>query len=96
MLLGKAPTDQPLPPVTIVYFTASWCGACKRLDLPALEAEFPNVNWLKCDVDQNSYTPGYCNVRAIPTFLLIKDTKVIDTLQHSSNAAVAEWIRKNV
>ena len=99
ILIGRAeqPVDAlPLPPVTVIYFTAGWCGACRRLDIPALEAQFPGINWLKCDIDQNSYTAGFCDIRAIPTFMLIKKGQIIDKLQHSSNAAVAEWIHKNL
>jgi thiol-disulfide isomerase/thioredoxin len=56
-LLGKIPADEkePLPRFTVVYFTASWCGACRSLNLKELEAAHPQVNWLKCDIDENDY-----------------------------------------
>ena len=59
----------------ILYFTANWCGACKKLDLAAIEAGIPAATFLKCDVDANNYTPGYCSVRSIPSFFAIKDKK---------------------
>jgi thioredoxin 1 len=94
-LLGvqPAPEGTVIPAFTVIYFTAGWCSACKRLDMPALEAALPEANWLKCDVDQNNYTAGYCGIRSIPTFLVVKDKKVVGTLQSSSNDAVEKWVR---
>lgn len=94
-LIGRQPIpeDVVLPPFTVVYFTATWCGACSRLDLPRLEAETPGVNWLKCDVDQNKYTPGFCGVRSIPSFLAIADKKVLGSLTNSSTDKVLAWVQ---
>jgi beta-lactam-binding protein with PASTA domain len=36
----------------------------------------PDVEWLKCDVDQNNYTPGYCGIRSIPSFIVVANGKV--------------------
>jgi thioredoxin-like negative regulator of GroEL len=91
-LIGKQPSTDPLPRFTVVYFTATWCGACRALDMNRLETSFPAVNWLKCDVDQNNYTPGYCQVRAIPTFLIVADTKILGTLKSNNTDQVASWI----
>jgi len=80
------------PPFSVIYFTASWCSACRRLDVPALEAALPAVNWLKCDVDENNYTPGYCGVRSIPTFMIVKDKKILATMSSNSNEKVLDWV----
>ena len=97
-LIGVQPVPEgtTVPPFTVIYFTATWCGACKRLDMPALEAAFPEVNWLKCDVDQNNYTGGYCGVRSIPSFVIVKDKKVTPVFQNSNNDLVEKWIRSNL
>jgi thioredoxin 1 len=93
--LQPLPVGTSLPAFTVIYFTATWCGACRRLDLPALEAALPDVNWLKCDVDQNNYTPGFCGVRSIPSFLIVKNKKVIASLQATTNDKVEEWVRSH-
>lgn len=90
------PEGTTVPPFSVIYFTASWCGACRRLDMPALEAALPEVNWLKCDVDQNNYTGGYCGVRSIPSFIIVKNKKVSEIFQSTSNDAVEKWIRANL
>lgn len=90
------PDNTPVPAFSVIYFTAPWCGACRRLNIPALEQALPTVNWLKCDIDQNTYTGGYCGIRAIPTFLIVKNMKVGETLQSTSNEKVEEWIRSHM
>jgi thioredoxin 1 len=97
-LIGVQPVPEgtTVPPFSVIYFTATWCGACRRLNMPALEAALPEVNWLKCDVDQNNYTGGYCGVRSIPSFIIVKDKKVSEIFQSTSNDAVEKWIRANL
>ena len=88
------PVRLPTVPVcAVVWFTAKWCGPCKRVDPAKLITEFPMVVFYKCDVDENDYTAGYCNVRAIPTFLAIEKGKVLGTFQSSSTDDISTWIR---
>ncbi len=91
-LIGLQEPEAPLPNFTIVYFTAGWCSACRRLDLPAIEAATSGANWLKCDVDSNNYTAGYCGIRSIPTFLAVVDKKVAGKLSSSNNQDVIDWV----
>lgn len=97
-LIGVQPVPEgtTLPPFTVIYFTAGWCGACRRLDMPALEKALPEVNWLKCDVDQNNYTGGYCGVRSIPSFIAVKNKKVSEIFQSTSNEKVENWVRSQM
>jgi thioredoxin-like negative regulator of GroEL len=81
-----------LPNFTVVYFTAGWCSACRRLDLTAIENATPGANWLKCDVDSNNYTAGYCGVRSIPTFLIVADKKIVGTYSSSNSLDVIKWV----
>lgn len=79
---------------TIVYFTASWCGPCKRIgpSVAELVARNPQIRWLKCDVDRNNYTGGFCNVKSIPTFMAIHNTKILGQVQVSDADKLAEWV----
>jgi thioredoxin 1 len=78
-MIGRAPLEagEVIPRYIVVYFTATWCGPCRSVRTAELEAALPMVTWLKCDIDQNDYTAGYCGVRSIPTFLVIKDSKIV-------------------
>lgn len=95
-LLGRAHSETPVPTFCIIYFTANWCGACKRLDLPLILKAAPGATWFKCDIDKNDYTAGYCGIRSIPTFLVIQNGKVMGTLGESRTEMVVEWLKRFV
>jgi thioredoxin-like negative regulator of GroEL len=97
-LIGRQPVPEGtvLPKITVIYFTAAWCGACRRLNMPALEEALPQVNWLKCDIDQNNYTPGYCGVKSIPSFVLVKDLVPTEPFTSAKNETVEAWIRTHL
>lgn len=55
----------------LVDFYAEWCGPCKMLipRLEILESEYPNVKFVKVNVDQNgSYTMDI-GIRSVPTIV---------------------------
>ncbi len=88
----ELPRPDKVAPLVIVYFTADWCGACKRLDIPALMYAREDAVWYKCDVDDNHYTPGYCGVRSIPSFQAVVKGQALPLFGSSSNQAVADWL----
>ena len=94
ILLGRVPTDKPIPSFVVVYFTAKWCNACKRLNLDEITKTASTATWLKCDIDSNDYTAGYCGIRSIPSFLVIKDKKVVSQLNDSRTEKVVEWLKR--
>ena len=96
-LIGRGDdADEKVPPVCIVYFTARWCGACKKLDMERIVGSRPLVAWFNCDIDANEYTPGYCGIRSIPTFLIIKDKKILGQFSNSNTEEVLKWIEKTL
>ena len=94
-LLGKGIDERVMNPPSkiVVWFSAKWCGPCKRVDGEALLKAFPDIAFFKCDVDENNYTPGYCVVRGIPAFMAVDGGKPIGSFQNSSTQAIAEWIQ---
>lgn len=83
-------------PFVVIYFTAEWCGACRRLDLRQILSEFPNARWYVCDVDQNNYSAGFCGVKSIPSFMLIFNGKPSPVYSNSETKEVINWIHTNV
>ena len=88
----ESTVPQKATPLVIVYFTARWCGACKRLDIPTLMSVRPDAQWYKCDVDENQYTAGYCGVTTIPAFQAISYGKATALFSNSQTERVAQWL----
>lgn len=80
------------PDLFIVYFTAPWCSACRRLDMNSIVIGRPNVRFYKCDSDVNQYTASFCGVRSLPTFVAFRNRKVVDQISNSSTSAIKEWL----
>lgn len=92
VLLGKIPSDKPVPGFAVVWFSATWCGPCRRVNESMLIDMLPQVKWYKCDVDENNYTPGFCGVRSIPSFVAVSNQKVVGQLQTSDTLQIIRWI----
>ena len=64
---------------TLVDFFANWCGPCKMLG-PVLEEvskDYPNVDFVKVDVDEEGELAQQFKVMSIPALFLVKDGKVV-------------------
>lgn len=80
-------------PLVIVYFTANWCGACKRIDWSKIQPEkHIGITWLLCDVDKNDYTPGYCGVKSIPAFQALIYGRHEPLFQSNSADDILSWL----
>ena len=88
LLKPTGPDGKPNKKEIAIYFTASWCGACKRLDHDLIQGTFPNIVWYKCDVDENQYTLGYCGLQKIPSFVMIKDSVFAGKFTSSDTSVV--------
>ncbi|PVU93902.1 hypothetical protein BB561_002966 [Smittium simulii] len=66
--------------LVVVDFYAVWCGPCKML-APKLEeysSEFPEVKFLKVDVDNLSEVAAEHGITAMPTVKFFKGGKQVD------------------
>ena len=83
----------------LVDFWAEWCGPCKQIS-PILEEianEEENLNILKLNIDENPVTPQKYNVRGIPTLMLFKEGKLIDTKIGSlPKSSLVDWINSHL
>ena len=84
----------------LVDFWAEWCGPCKQIG-PILEdigeTKKDKLKILKLNIDENPQTPQKFGVRGIPTLMLFKDGKLVDTKVGSLPKNMLEsWLYSNL
>lgn len=86
--------------IVLADFFATWCGPCKMIApvLEELDQDMGNqVKIVKIDVDQNQGTANKFGIMSIPTLLVMKDGKVVDTLVgFKSKEALEEALNKHI
>jgi thioredoxin len=67
----------------LVDYWAKWCGPCKSLipRLEILESQYPNVTFVKVDVDENMDSALDMGIRSVPTVIIYDGDKLVNRSQ---------------
>ena len=84
----------------LVDFWAEWCGPCRMvapiLDEIAKEYE-GKLTVAKVNIDENPMTPTQFSVRGIPTMILFKDGKPVDTkVGAAPRSEMKAWVEARI
>ena len=85
--------------LTLVDFFADWCGPCKMLGpvLEKFDEEYPNVEFVKVNVDDNMDLAEKFQIMSIPTVYIFKDGEVVSVMNgYNGEDAVKEFINKAI
>ncbi len=74
----------------VIDFGASWCGPCKRIApmFHQLSDTMTNVTFCKVDIDDFEELAQKFGVKSVPTFVFIKDNKMVTTVQGANYNAI--------
>lgn len=85
--------------IVIIDFWAEWCSPCKAF-IPILEEvsktlQKSNVKIMSMNIDECPDTPTRLGIRSIPTLMMFKNGKHIDTKVGAlKKTLIVEWIEQ--
>ncbi|KAG5849655.1 thioredoxin-like [Anguilla rostrata] len=80
--------------LVVVDFTATWCGPCQSIApfFKELSDKYPDVVFLKVDVDDAADVASFCDIKCMPTFQFYKNSEKVDEFAGSNQGKLEEMI----
>ena len=78
--------------VALLYFTATWCGPCKRIKpfvQQLMEQNAPRLQVWSLDVDKAEQPLlQHFQVSSVPTFIFVRENQVVGVVKGGDQAAL--------
>lgn len=76
--------------LVVVDFSATWCGPCNMIApfYKQLATKYPNVSFIKVDVDKCPGTAAAHSVQAMPTFIFFRNRVELDRIRGADKSAL--------
>ncbi|CAI9116825.1 OLC1v1018089C1 [Oldenlandia corymbosa var. corymbosa] len=91
--MGKEPQK-----LVVIDFSATWCGPCRLMSpvLDELAGQHPQVTFLKVDVDDLRSVAQQWGVEAMPTFVVMKEGKVVERFSGADKDKLIQLVTKHL
>ena len=78
----------------LVDMYADWCGPCKAIApfFNSLKEKYPQVKFLKCNIDDHQEIARKYKIESIPAFILFKDGLEKDRLVGANKVKLEEMV----
>jgi thioredoxin 1 len=84
--------------LVVKRFTATWCGPCKTLApiMMTVQIKNPTVQFQTIDIEDSPQIAKDYGIRSVPTVILEKDGKIVDTImgampESAYISAISNW-----
>ncbi|XP_012539352.1 thioredoxin-2 [Monomorium pharaonis] len=83
--------------LVVIDFFAVWCGPCKMIGpmVEELSKEMQDVVFLKVDVDECEDVAAEYEISSMPTFIFIKEGKVLESFSGANIEKLKATIQKH-